>query len=124
MSQSESTVTVGRRGEELAEQALRTHGYHIVARNWRCSAGEIDIIAQEAEEWVFVEVKLRRSDAFGAPEDSVTAQKQKRLLEAGAFYMQEIDLSEAAWRIDVVAIELSPAGRVKRIGIYRDAVRA
>jgi putative endonuclease len=124
MSQHESTSTIGRRGEDLAEQALRTHGYQIIARNWRCDAGEIDIIAQDGEEWVFVEVKLRRSDAYGSPEESVTGKKQSRLLQSGALYMQQIDQSDAHWRIDVVAIEMSPVGKVKRIEIHRDAVRA
>jgi putative endonuclease len=119
-----TTTELGRQGEEIAAQALIAHGYHIIDRNWRCAAGEIDLIAQDRSVWVFAEVKLRRGEAFGAPEEAITPAKQKRLLKAGALYMQSIGQEDAVWRIDIIAIEMSPQGKVKRLGIYQDAIRA
>ncbi len=119
-----STTERGRQGEIIAEQALRAHGYEIVERNWRCPVGEIDLVTRDGEVMVFVEVKLRTSDAFGSPEEAVTEAKQARLLRAGAVYLAEHGLDNVPCRIDVVAIELAPSGRVQRLSIHRDAVRA
>jgi len=114
-----STVERGRWGEDLAAQALTAHGCEIVERNWHCPAGEIDLVARDAEVWVFVEVKLRQGDAFG-----VNSTKQARLLACAQHYLAEHDLVDVAWRVDVVAIELVASGKVQRLDIYRDAVRA
>jgi len=70
-------------GERLAAHHLEAKGYRIVARNWRCARGEIDLVAQAGAELVFVEVKTRRGQAFGAPEQGVTPRKAQRLLELG-----------------------------------------
>jgi putative endonuclease len=113
MSSNTSTTQLGQFGEALAQQALSAHQYQIIECNHRSPAGEIDIIARDGECWVFVEVKLRRGDAYGSPEDAVNPAKQKRLLNAGALYMQNLDLADAEWRIDVVAIDLTHSGKVK-----------
>jgi putative endonuclease len=119
-----STTEAGRHGENIAVQALCAHGYEIVERNWRCKAGEVDIVARHDDEWAFVEVKLRQGNGYGTPEESVTDTKQSRLLRVGAAYLAAHDVEDAAWRIDVVAIELGQTGKVHRLTIYRDAVRA
>ena len=119
-----TTVERGRRGEDLAAAALAASGYALVERNWRCPAGEIDIVARENDTWVFAEVKLRQGEAFGSPEDAVTSVKQDRLLQSARIYVSEHELGDVFWRIDVVAIDLAPSGRVERLSIYRDAVRA
>lgn len=114
----------GQWGEDLAAQALERCGYLIVERNWRCQAGEIDLVARDGEAWVFVEVKLRSGRSYGAPEEAITERKQARLLRSAQLYLAENDLPDPAWRVDVVAIELAPSGKVKRLSLYRDAVRA
>lgn len=119
-----STSDVGRWGEELAAQALIAHGYTVIERNWRCPAGEIDLIAQESGAWVFVEVKLRRGHSFGTPEEGVTARKSERLLNAGLAYIEQHQLDGVDWRIDVLAIDIGPSGKAQRLALYRDAVRA
>ncbi len=122
--QGDSTTVRGRRGEDLAQQALETHGYTVLARNWRSAAGEIDLVARDGETWVFVEVKARGGEDYGQPEEAVTPSKQARLLRAGQAYLAERGLADAAWRVDVVALVLAPSGRVRRLTIHRDAVRA
>jgi putative endonuclease len=119
-----SSTEIGRQGEEIAAQALEAHGYALVERNWRCPAGEVDIVARDGETWVFVEVKLRQGEDFGSPEEAVTGAKQERLLQAALVYLAEHDLRDVAWRVDVVAISLASDGKVRRLALYKDAVRA
>jgi putative endonuclease len=113
---------LGQRGEEIAVRYLRQQGYAILARNWRCPAGEIDIVAREGETLVFVEVRTRRGDRFGTPEASITPAKQAKLVEVAQTYLQEANLEDVAWRIDVVAIEIGRRSEVKRINLIRCAV--
>lgn len=118
-----STTERGRRGEDLAAQALTTYGCDIVDRNWRCAVGEIDLVAREEDAWVFVEVKTRQSKTHGTPEEAVDAAKQGRLLQAAVAYISEHELDDVDWRIDVIAITLASDGRVQRLTRYCDAVR-
>ena len=113
---------LGGRGEEIAAAYLAQRGYIILHRNWRCSAGELDIVACEGETLVFVEVRTRRGDRFGSAEESVTRAKQARLVELAQTFLQEKRLADRNWRIDVMAIELDSGGRVKRLNLIRNAV--
>lgn len=80
-------------------------GMRILARQFQTRYGEIDLIAQDGEEIVFVEVKARRSGAFGYPEESVTSEKLEKIVRAGHMYLQTHGNGEAPFRIDVIAIE-------------------
>ena len=114
---------LGQRGEEIAAGYLRQQGYTILARNWRCPAGEVDIVAREGETLAFVEVRTRRAGGrLGTPEESVTPRKQARMVEVAQTYLQEAGLDDAAWRLDVVAIEVGGRGEVTRIDLIRCAV--
>ena len=77
----------GRAGEAAAAALLRRSGYKIIERNFRVREGEIDIVAEHSGDLVFVEVKARRSGAFGKPEESVTEAKKARLVAAAQAYM-------------------------------------
>lgn len=111
---------LGAWGEERAARFLRTQGYEIAERNWRCAVGELDLVAWEAGCLVFVEVRTRRGRSYGTPEESVTRAKQAKLTELAQIYMQEHPELECNWRIDVVALELR-AGQ-PRINLIRNAV--
>jgi putative endonuclease len=80
----------------------------------RFRRGEIDIVAWSDDTLVFVEVKCRRGSAFGSPQASVTRSRYERLAAAVASYMQERELEPAAFRIDVLAIEVDTRGKVVR----------
>ena len=97
---------LGKEGEELAVQFLQRLGYVIISTNWNEHKFEIDIIAEDNNEIVFVEVKTRSTDFFGNPEEAVSISKQKHLIEGADFYINknEIDLE---CRFDVVAIVLN-----------------
>ena len=114
---------LGQHGEEIAADYLRQQGYTLLARNWRCPAGEVDIVAREGETLAFVEVRTRRAGSrLGTPEESVTLRKQARMVEVAQTYLQEAGLDDAAWRIDVVAIEVGGRGEVTRLNLIRCAV--
>lgn len=113
---------LGQRGEEIAISYLRQQGYTILARNWRCPVGELDIVAREGEMLAFVEVRTRRGSRFGTPEESITLPKQAKLIEVAQTYLQEAGLQDVAWRIDVIAIEAGRRGEVKRLNLIRNAI--
>lgn len=95
----------GQLGEDLACAALRAAGLEVVARNYRCRTGEIDVIAREGETWVFVEVKQRTGGSHGSAIEAVTATKQRRIVRAARQYLARAGLAEVEVRFDVVAID-------------------
>lgn len=99
---------VGNSGEQFAVDYLLQKGYRLLARNFNVRYGEIDIVAAYGNEVVFVEVKTRTSKAFGLPEDNVTPAKMKKLVNAALIWLEEHPCSSDNWRIDVIAIILSP----------------
>jgi putative endonuclease len=80
---------LGARGEQLAADWYTAHGYTVVARNWRCREGELDLVVARDGELVFCEVKTRSSDRFGVPAEAVTPAKQRRLRVLAARYLAE-----------------------------------
>jgi putative endonuclease len=112
---------LGNRGEELAARMLVEKGYRVVTRNWRRPFGELDLIAQDGECLVFVEVRTRRGETLGSPEESITRRKKARLVALAESYAQE-SRWEGDWRIDVIAIELDVRGRLIRLDHYENAV--
>jgi len=88
--------------------------------NHRTPAGEIDIVAREGDWLVFVEVRTRRGDAFGTPEESITPAKQTKLIELAQSYLQTHESVPELWRIDVVAIEIGRKGNITRIALIRN----
>ncbi len=113
---------LGRWGEGVAATHLEAHGYVIVARNWRCAAGEIDLVARDGETLVFVEVKTRRGRDFGAPEEALTPRKAQKLLQLGEQYCYVHTLEDVNWRIDLVAVELDNRGLLLRCEHIPNAV--
>ena len=113
---------VGAIGEKLAVDFLKKRGYKILQRNYRCREGEIDIIAQKDEFLVFVEVRTKKNPAFGTPEESVTLSKREKLISLANAYIQAYNKPPQSWRIDVVAVELTPDNRVSRLEHIENAV--
>jgi putative endonuclease len=113
---------LGRRGEELAAAALTRRGYTIRQRNWHCADGEADIVAEHDGWLVFVEVRTRRGRDLGSPEASITPAKRARMIRVAQNYLAELEPGEVDWRIDVVAVELTPGGKLVRVDVYENAV--
>ena len=113
---------LGELGERWARDYLEKRGYRIRDTNFHCREGEIDIVAQHEDSLVFVEVRTKTGSAFGTPEESVTTAKQEKLASVAMSYLQTHDGLPSEWRIDVVAIEVSPRGRVTRTELIQNAV--
>ena len=116
-----ATRTLGQRGELLAEDALLRLGARIVARNYRTSAGELDLVAEHDGDLVGVEVKTRHAGQPALPEEAVGPRKLARLERVLAQFAQEHGREEWGWRIDVIAVEVADDGTVVRLDHIRDA---
>lgn len=117
-----SNTLLGSRGEDFAERFLRRRGLAILARNYRCRCGEIDIIARDGGVTVFVEVKGRSGEMFGDALESVTAAKRKRIARAAEHFLAANRLQEGLCRFDVVGIRWKDGARPEAVHI-RDAFR-
>jgi putative endonuclease len=96
---------LGRSGEAVAEAYLRARRFHIVARNFRCRAGEIDLVARDRDALVFVEVRSRRGDRAGTALESVTRAKQARVARVARYYLAAHGLGDTTSRFDVVGVD-------------------
>ncbi|HEX7034778.1 MAG TPA: YraN family protein [Pseudomonadales bacterium] len=94
----------GRWAEEQAARYLESRGLRLVARNFRCRTGEIDLVMTDGPMLVFVEVRFRRSDRYGSGAESVTWTKQRRLIAAARVYLARHALADAPCRFDVVSV--------------------
>lgn len=95
----------GLAAEKLAATFLLNHGLKLVMQNYHCRFGEIDLIMQEAKTLVFVEVRLRSNNQFGSAGDSITHQKQQKLIRTAQHYLQSHDVQsndESACRFDAI----------------------
>jgi putative endonuclease len=101
---------LGRRGEALAATLLEGAGLRVVARNWRCREGEIDLVAAGPGLLVFCEVKTRRGHGYGSPAAAVTPTKQARLRRLAAAYLATVPTSPGRVRFDVVAVTWPRSG--------------
>jgi putative endonuclease len=115
-------IRLGKWGEGVAGRFLQEKGYRLLDANYRCRWGEVDIVAQEGDELVFVEVRTRRGTQFGTPEESVTAAKARRLIATAQDYLQQHGQEKSEWRIDLIAIRLDGDRRVQDIAHLRHAV--
>lgn len=108
---------LGKRGEETARKHLQRNGYKILARNYSCPVGEIDLIGYKDGCIVFVEVKTRAEDAAGDPEENITPGKRRRLERAAQAWLAFHGQPECAYRFDAVSVILPADGepRVRHI---------
>ncbi len=111
----------GAQAEQQALRYLQQQGLKIITRNYHCRRGEIDLILWEGELLLFVEVRYRKSARFGTAAESVTPEKQRRILAAASHYLQrERAVQDVACRFDVVAISGEKAENIHWI---KDAFR-
>lgn len=95
---------LGAEGERAAENFLRRQRYAIVQRNYRCRAGEVDLVALDGATVVFVEVKTRTQPGFGTPLEAVDPRKQRQIQRAAQYYLSENRLQNRDARFDVVGV--------------------
>jgi putative endonuclease len=112
---SDTRLRLGQFGERLAAAHLESKGYSVLARNFRSLDGEVDIIAQKDGCLVFVEVRTRRGDAMGTAVESLTPLKGARISAVAGAYCEVNAGSPEERRIDVIAVDLTPQGRLLRL---------
>ena len=112
-----TTYELGNIGEGMAAEHLETHRYKVLRRNYRCTGGEVDIVAEDADgTLVFVEVKTRRSDAYGSPAQAVGKAKLRRIRKAiEAYCAKEQVPHDVQVRIDIIAITFGLGADIEHI---------
>lgn len=113
------TGALGKFGESWAVGRLQHLGYRIVDRNVRFRTGELDIVAYDGTDLVFVEVKCRRAGMFGTPEESISPRRFEHLATAATEYLVRNGLQGCNVRLDLMAIEVGAGGRVTRHNLIR-----
>ncbi len=111
---------LGRSGERRAEKYLRRLGYRLVARNYRCPMGELDLILLDGKTIVFVEVKTRTGNDHADPEDAVNRSKQERIGRCARFFLRQTQSEDRVCRFDVLALT-EQDGEPTRIEHFIDA---
>ncbi len=114
-------MALGTRGEQLAAEYLAEHGVSIIARNVRTPYGELDLVGLQSGNLVFFEVKTRRTDTYGYPEESISASKRAHLAASAQAFVQDHPDLPGDWRIDVIAINLN-SGQKPSIEWFENAV--
>ena len=108
----------------MAARFLKNKGYLVLETNYRCRWGEIDIVAVDEGQIVFVEVRTRNGNEFGTPEESITPAKKSRLVVTAEYYLGDHGQEGLDWRVDLIAIRLGSGQRLERVDHYRHAVEA
>lgn len=97
-------LLLGKEGERVAERYLQKKGYMLVERNYRCPAGELDLIVLDRRVVVFVEVKTRTGLGFGSPLEAVEFRKQRKMIQVAQFFLAEKRLQQRDARFDVIGV--------------------
>ena len=112
---------IGKFGEDIASKYLEEKGYKIKERNYRTFLGEIDIISEYKGNIIFVEVKTRRSDRFGYPEEAINYNKQRKIIKNALCYLAKYNLWEKNYCFDVILVSISNHKDVKRLKHIKNA---
>jgi putative endonuclease len=114
-----ATGPIGSRGEDAAADGYRRRGYRIVARNWRCRIGELDLVVERRGVLVFCEVKSRRGRAFGVGYEAVTGRKQAKLRSLAEAFLQATGSRPQEIRFDVASVAVR--GDRSAVELFEDA---
>ncbi len=111
---------LGDYGERMACEYLSGHGYKVIERNFSCKAGEVDIVALQEDNVVFIEVKTRSTERYGAPSEAVSKAKQQKMIKTALYYMQANRLLDYMCRFDVIEIIIDEEDN-RRVNLIKDA---
>jgi putative endonuclease len=118
---SDAHLYLGRAGEEQALLFLAQNGYKILQKNYRIKAGEIDIIASDGGIICFIEVKTRRSERCGFPQEAVSKSKQRQISRVAVFFLKGNNLLHKKARFDVVSILVASGNEIQDIRVIKNA---
>ncbi|MCJ7594412.1 MAG: YraN family protein [Desulfobacterales bacterium] len=112
-------LELGRLGEDLALKKIKKMGYRCLVRNYRCTLGEVDLVARDGDTLVFIEIKTRRGKSLEYAKEAVTMKKRRQLSKVALSYMRDHDCADVKSRFDVVAISLE--GNRREIEVVKNA---
>ena len=112
-------ASIGRAGEDAAAERYAARGFRLIARNWRCRLGEIDLVLERDGLLVVCEVKSRRGDGFGGGHEAVTARKRAKLRALGEAFLLATGRRPAAVRFDVASVRVR--GATYDVELFEDA---
>ena len=112
-------LELGRLGEDLALKKIKKMGYRCLVRNYRCTLGEVDLVARDGDTLVFIEIKTRRGKSLEYAKEAVSMKKRRQLSKVALFYMRDHDCADVKSRFDVVAISLE--GNRREIEVVKNA---
>jgi putative endonuclease len=101
-----NNIGKGKAGERLASNYLKKRGYRVLEENYKVSFGEIDIIAEKSNYICFIEVKCRKSNRYGIPEEALTTYKRNKIIKVAQFYIKKKNIKNKYFRFDVISILL------------------
>ena len=107
---TQERLDLGRRGEALALQKIKSFGYQCLASNYRCPLGEVDLIARDGETIVFIEIKTRKGSSLGYAKEAVHAKKKRQLSKVALAYLKNNGLLGSKARFDVIAVQVKEQG--------------
>ena len=116
----EARTALGRAGEEAALQVYLRNGFRLIARNWRCGLGELDLVVRRGRLLVFCEVKTRSTSVMGGGYEAVTWSKRRRLRRLAEAFVSQTPVRPAATRFDVASVHVS-RGSAPDVEVYQDA---
>ncbi len=116
----DTRAITGRSGEAAAETQYVRRGFRVVARNWRCRIGELDLVLARDGLLVICEVKTRRGVRFGAGFDAVDARKRRKLRAIGEVFLHQLQIRPASVRFDVASVLMRPNGSTV-VDLFEDA---
>ena len=114
-------LETGKRGEELAKEHLQEKGYKIIEQNYRTRYGEIDLVCQHKKELVLVEVRTKKGEDFGAPEDSLNQKKLRKIWLNALAYVGRKNW-QGDYRVDAVCVVLGAGGELERLEHYQNII--
>jgi len=112
-------LDLGNLGERLALQKIKRLGYRCIEKNYRCTLGEIDLIAKDRDCLVFIEIKTRRGRSIGYAKEAVTQKKIRQISKVALAYMKANDCCDSKARFDVIAVNIT--GDREEIEVVKDA---
>ena len=115
----DSRASLGRAGEDAAAALYLQQGFRVVARNWRCRSGELDLVLEREGLIVFCEVKARRGSGFGGGHDAVTALKRRKLRQLAEIFIATVHGPPDTLRFDVASVYVGPSGT--SVELFEDA---
>lgn len=118
----DTRLMTGRIGEQAAERYLLLNGFQVIERNWRCKIGEIDLIAGQGDQIVFVEVRTRhQGGSYGTAVESVDDRKQRKVRRTAEVYIRGKQLQDSSVRFDLITVELNSSDQAVKLDHYRHA---